>query len=62
MDHHFFRLFSLRRLSLNAYCFLLSRQHPNILINTCCPGWVKSDVSLFPVFTSFPSRWGREKS
>jgi carbonyl reductase 1 len=29
---------------INALTVLLSNQHPNVLINSCCPGWVNTDM------------------
>lgn len=29
---------------VNAYTHVLAREHPEILINCCCPGWVDSDM------------------
>ncbi|KAL7415320.1 hypothetical protein BDY24DRAFT_382547 [Mrakia frigida] len=37
--------YGMSKLSLNAYCFLLARKYPKISINTCCPGWVKTDMA-----------------
>ena len=32
------------KVGLTAMSNILAREHPDILINSCCPGWVKTDM------------------
>ncbi|SPQ27336.1 cd6e152d-2084-4af4-8739-efc4f9c89202 [Thermothielavioides terrestris] len=36
--------YSVSKAAVNAFTRILAREHPGLLINSCCPGWVKTDL------------------
>ncbi|KAL9047342.1 MAG: hypothetical protein Q9214_000054 [Letrouitia sp. 1 TL-2023] len=36
--------YSVSKAAINALTFLLAREHPELVINACCPGWVATDM------------------
>lgn len=36
---------------MNAFTAILAREHPGLLINCCCPGWVSTDMGRSSGFT-----------
>ncbi|KAL2018285.1 hypothetical protein VTK56DRAFT_989 [Thermocarpiscus australiensis] len=36
--------YSVSKAALNAFTRILAREHPGLLINSCCPGWVATDL------------------
>ena len=37
--------YGVSKASLNSYTMELARRHPDILINSCTPGWIATDLS-----------------
>lgn len=37
--------YGLSKACLNAYTYLLSRKHPNLLVNSCTPGFILTDLT-----------------
>ena len=31
---------------MNALTRILARQNPGLIVNACCPGWVKTDMGV----------------
>lgn len=38
------RAYNFSKACLNAATFILARENPEVLINSCCPGWVRTDM------------------
>lgn len=38
------RSYSVSKACMNAFTAVLAAQHPKVTINSCCPGWIKSDM------------------
>lgn len=36
--------YSVSKAAINALTFMLAREHPELVINACCPGWVATDM------------------
>ncbi|KAI3743935.1 hypothetical protein L1987_57007 [Smallanthus sonchifolius] len=43
----FLSAYTLSKAAMNAYTRLFAEKHPNYIINYVCPGWVKTNLSLF---------------
>ncbi|KAI3743933.1 hypothetical protein L1987_57004 [Smallanthus sonchifolius] len=43
----FLSAYTLSKAAMNAYTRLFAEKHPNYIINSVCPGWVKTNLSLF---------------
>src|ERR1700761_223743 len=40
------RAYAFSKACINALTRILARENPGLLINACCPGWVKTDMGL----------------
>lgn len=40
------RAYSFSKACVNAFTRILARNNPDLIINCCCPGWVKTDMGL----------------
>jgi carbonyl reductase 1 len=38
------RSYKVSKALINTLTIVLARQHPNVLVNSCCPGWVNTDM------------------
>ena len=37
--------YGLSKACVNTYTFIMSRKYPNIIMNSCSPGWIETDLS-----------------
>ena len=37
--------YGLAKACVNTYTFILSKQHPNIMMNSCSPGFIQTDLT-----------------
>lgn len=41
------RSYNISKALVNSLTAILARDHPDLLINCCCPGWVGTDMGAF---------------
>lgn len=43
----FLSAYTLSKAAMNAYTRLLAKKHPNVIVNSVCPGYVKTSLNFF---------------
>lgn len=51
--------YGVSKAGMNAFTAVLGREHPGLLINACCPGWVATDMGRY-VGQSPPKTTGKQ--